>query len=35
MNITNYYVKNKDDLISNKDSYIVGKKFRITILPSY
>ena len=32
MNITNYYVKNKDDLISNKDSYIVGKKFRITVL---
>ena len=22
----------KDDLISNKDSYIVGKKFRITVL---
>ena len=27
-NITNYYVEDKSKLISNKDSYIVGKKFR-------
>mgnify|MGYP002561190462 CR=1 FL=1 len=31
-NITNYYVEDKSKLISNKDSYIVGKKFRITVL---
>lgn len=32
MNITNYYVDNKSNLISDKDSYIIGKKFRFTIL---
>ena len=31
-NITNYYVEDKSKLISNKDAYIVGKKFRITVL---
>lgn len=31
-NISNYYVKNKSDLISNKESYIVGKKYRFTVL---
>ena len=31
-NITNYYVNNKNNLISDKDSYIIGKKFRFTIL---
>lgn len=31
-NITNYYVDNKNNLISDKDCYITGKKFRFTIL---
>lgn len=31
-NVSNYYVINKDKLISDKDSYIVGKKYRFTVL---
>ena len=33
-NISNYYVTNRDKLISDKDSYITGKKYRFTILSS-
>ena len=31
-NISNYYISSKDKLISNKESYITGNKFRFTIL---
>ena len=31
-NVSNYYVTNKDKLVSNKDSYIIGKKYRFTVL---
>ena len=31
-NVSNYYVSSKDKLISNKDSYIMGKNYRFTIL---
>ncbi len=32
MNISNYYVKDRSKLISDKDSYIVGNKYRFTVL---
>lgn len=32
MNISNYYVNNRGNLISEKDSYIVGNKYRFTVL---
>lgn len=31
-NISNYYIKSRDDLISDKESYIIGKKYRFTVL---
>ena len=31
-NVSNYYVSDKSKLISDKDSYIVGKKYRFTVL---
>ena len=31
-NVSNYYIDNKNNLISDKDSYIVGDKYRFTIL---
>lgn len=31
-NITNYYIKNRNNLISNRESYITGNKFRISVL---
>ncbi len=31
-NISNYYIESKDKLISDKDAYIVGKKYRFTVL---
>lgn len=33
-NVSNYYIQRKDNLISNKDSYIIGKKYRFTVLSS-
>ena len=33
-NVSNYYIQRKDNLISNKDSYIIGKKYRVTVLSS-
>ena len=30
-NISNYYVEKKENLISDKDSYIIGSKFRFTV----
>ncbi len=31
-NVSNYYIESRTKLISNKESYIVGNKYRITIL---
>ena len=31
-NVSNYYITSKDKLISNKESYIIGKKYRFTVL---
>lgn len=31
-NISNYYIKSRDDLVSDKESYIIGKKYRFTVL---
>ena len=31
-NVSNYYVSNKDKIISDKESYIIGKKYRFTVL---
>lgn len=31
-NVSNYYVGNKNNLISDKESYIIGKKYRFTVL---
>ena len=31
-NISNYYIENKNKLISDKDSYITGNKYRFTVL---
>lgn len=31
-NITNYYIGNRENLISNRESYITGNKFRISVL---
>ncbi len=31
-NISNYYISSKDKLISDKEAYITGNKFRFTIL---
>lgn len=32
INISNYYVSNKDNLFSEKESYIIGKRYRFTVL---
>lgn len=32
INISNYYITNREQLISDKDSYIIGKKYRFTVL---
>ena len=32
VNISNYYIENRKNLISDKDSYIIGSKFRFTVL---
>jgi len=31
-NISNYYINNRNNLISDKDSYIIGQKYRFTVL---
>ena len=31
-NISNYYIENRNKLISDKDSYITGNKYRFTVL---
>lgn len=31
-NVSNYYIRKKEDLLSDKSSYIVGNKYRFTIL---
>lgn len=31
-NVSNYYVVNKDKLVSYEESYIIGKKYRFTVL---
>jgi len=31
-NVSNYYVSNKSNLVSNKESYILGNKYRFTVL---
>ena len=31
-NASNYYITNKEKLISDKDSYIIGQKYRFTVL---
>ncbi len=33
-NVSNYYIDKRENLISNKDSYVVGKKYRFTVLSS-
>lgn len=32
INVSNYYVTNKNNLISDKETYIIGKKYRFTVL---
>ena len=32
MNISNYYINSRDNLISEKDTYIIGNKYRFTVL---
>ena len=31
-NVSNYYIDSKNKLISDKESYIIGNKYRFTIL---
>ena len=31
-NVSNYYIESRTKLISNKESCIIGNKYRITIL---
>lgn len=31
-NVSNYYIDNRDKLVSDKESYIIGKKYRFTVL---
>ena len=31
-NVSNYYINSKNKLISDKESYIIGNKYRFTIL---
>ena len=31
-NVSNYYIESRDKLISDKDSYIIGNKYRFTVL---
>ena len=31
-NISNYYVDNRDNLVSDRDAYVIGKKYRFSVL---